>query len=137
MDPEAAARRWAETWERGWAEHDVDAIAALYADGAVFLTSPFREPRFGAEGVREYVEWAFADEASADVRFGSPVVAGNRATVEWWVVSRSSVGEDSTLAGISLLRFDPNGLVSEQYDYWHEEPGRREPHEYFGRWPRR
>src|SRR5918999_4149515 len=105
MDPGEAAPSWAETWERGWAEHDVDAIAALYADGAVFLTSPFRELRFGPEGVREYVEWAFADEASADVRFGAPIVAGDRATVEWWAVSRSSRGDDSTLAGVSLLRF--------------------------------
>jgi SnoaL-like domain len=115
----------------------VDAIVALYADGAVFLTSPFREAKVGPEGVREYVEWAFADEADADVRFGEPVVAGERAAVEWWAMSRSIGGENSTLAGVSLLRFDSAGRVSDQYDYWHEEPGRREPHEHFGRWPQR
>jgi hypothetical protein len=68
------------------------------------------------------------------VRFGEPVVAGEPATVEWWAVSRSPEGE-STLAGVSLLRFGADGLVVEQYDYWHVEPGRRPPHEYFGRWP--
>jgi ketosteroid isomerase-like protein len=131
-----AARRWAETWEHGWAAHDVEAIAALYADGAVFLTAPFRETRLSPAGVREYTEWAFADEAGAEVRFGKPVVAGDgRAVVEWWTVSRSTAGEDSTLAGVSLLRFGADGLVVEQYDYWHVEPGRRAPHEHFGRWP--
>jgi ketosteroid isomerase-like protein len=33
MDAELAARRWAETWERAWPGKDIDAIAALYADG--------------------------------------------------------------------------------------------------------
>jgi hypothetical protein len=69
------------------------------------------------------------------VRFGEPVVAGERAAVEWWTVSRSSEGRESTLAGVSLLRFSADGLVAEQYDYWHVEPRRRRPHEYFGRWP--
>jgi hypothetical protein len=31
-----------------------------------------------------------------------------------------------TLAGVSLIRFDENGLVAEQRDYWHIEPGRSE-----------
>ncbi len=98
----------------------------------MFRTSPFREPGFGPAGVREYVEWAFADEERADTWFGDPVVAGRCATVEWWAVSNAS-GADTTLAGISLLRFDEDGLVVAQSDYWHEEPGRREPHEHFGR----
>jgi hypothetical protein len=28
-----------------------------------------------------------------------------------------------------MLRFDEQGLVVESRDYWHMEPGRREPHE--------
>ena len=137
MSPERAARRWAETWQRGWAEHDVEAIVALYAEGAVFLSSPFREPRCGPERVRGYVEWAFGDETAAEVRFGKAVVADSRAIVEWWAVSRSAEGSETTLAGVSLLRFDADGLVREQYDYWHAEDGRRPPHERFGHWPRR
>jgi hypothetical protein len=87
----------------------------------------------GPAGFRQYVEWAFADEESAVTWFGEPVVAGERAAVEWWAVSTAG-GRDETLAGASLIRFDPDGLVAEQYDYWHAEPGRREPREDLGRW---
>ena len=128
MTPEEAAALWAETWERGWREHDVDAIAALYAEGAVHYSAPFREP-----GVpRRYVEWAFSDEERADVWFGEPVVTGDRAAVPWWAVSTTTAGDES-LAGVSMIRFGPDGLVVEQYDYWNMEPGRHEPHDHFGR----
>jgi hypothetical protein len=82
--------------------------------------------------VRGYVEWAFADENSADVWFGEPIVAGDRAAVAWWAVSVTGSGEE-TLAGVSVVRFDGDGLVLEQNDYWNMEPGRREPPANFGR----
>ena len=128
MTAEEAARRWADVWARGWREHDVDAIAALYAPGAVHHSAPFRE----AGNPREYVEWAFSDEERADVWFGEPVVAGGRAAVPWWAVSTTSAGDES-LAGVSMLRFRADGLVTEQLDYWNMEPGRHEPHDAFDR----
>jgi hypothetical protein len=33
---------------------------------------------------------------------------------------------EQTVAGTSLLRFGPDGLVVEQRDAWADEPGRRE-----------
>jgi hypothetical protein len=84
--------------------------------------------------VREYVEWAFADEARAETWFGEPVVAGDRAAGEWWAVSEEKEsGRIVTLAGASLIRFGADGLVREQDDYWNEEEGRREPPGGFGR----
>jgi ketosteroid isomerase-like protein len=125
---EDAARRWTETWERGWREHDVDAIVALYADEALHRSAPFRDPGRGPGGVRAYVEWAFSDEERADVWFGEPIVAGDRTAVTWWAVSETGSGEE-TLAGVSVIRFDADGLVAVQDDYWNMEPGRHEPHE--------
>jgi hypothetical protein len=121
METADAARRWAEEWARGWREHDCDRIDALYAEGASFRSAPFRE----LQHPRAYAEWAFGDEDSAEPHFGEPLVSGDRATVEWWAVSASD-GKESTLAGVSLLRFDESGLVVDQRDYWHLEPGRRE-----------
>jgi len=128
MDTEAAARRWAQEWEHGWREHDLDRMAALYAPGVRYHSSPFRE----LDDPRRFAEQAFEDEDAADVSFSEPVaVGGDRAVVEWWAVSRSD-GDETTLAGMSLLRFDENGLVCEERDYWHEESGRREPSDEWG-----
>jgi hypothetical protein len=38
-------------------------------------------------------------------------------------------GTPSTLAGCAIARFDRDGLVTEVRDYWHVEPGRRQPPE--------
>ena len=117
MDTAEAARRWAAEWERSWREHDVDAIDALYAEGCVFRSAPFRAPQVP----REFVEWAFSDEESADVQFGNPIVEGDRAAVEWSAASTLKSGEVERLAGVSLLRFDNDGLVVEECGYWHSE----------------
>jgi len=117
-----AARAWVEAWELGWRTHDVELIAARYADGAVFRSHPFREP----EDARAYVERVFAEEeAEPEVWFGEPISDGDRAAVEYWAIVRYE-GRDHTLAGTTLLRFDADGLVVEHRDYWALEAGRRE-----------
>jgi hypothetical protein len=98
-------------------------VAALYARGAVFRSEPFRE----VQDPRAYAEWAFASErGEPDPRFAPPhVAADGRAAVEYWAVVRDESGE-STIAGVALLRFDEDGLVVEQRDYWNESEGHRE-----------
>jgi SnoaL-like protein len=122
VNASAAAKRWAEIWARAWPTADVGAIASLYAPDAVFYSHPFRE----RQGPAEYVKWAFADQAEAECRFGEPVVADDRAAVDWWAVITSRDGSIQTVAGTSLLRFDAAGLVVEQRDAWGEADGRRE-----------
>ena len=112
---------WVDTWAKGWVASDVDSIAALYADDAVFYSHPFRD----RQRARDYVEWAFSDQASAQCRFGVPVVDGDRAAVDWWAEVVSADGSLETLAGTSLLRFAPDGRVVEQRDVWASTPGRR------------
>lgn len=122
MKVAAAAKRWVEIWARAWPVADVGAIASLYAPDAVFYSHPFRK----RQGPAEYVEWAFADQAGAECRFGEPVVSDDRAAVDWWAVITSHDGSRQTVAGTSLLRFDAEGLVVEQRDAWGEEDGRRD-----------
>ena len=121
MDAEAAARAWVEGWTKGWSSSDADAIGALYAEGAVYQSHPFREPEKSA---RDYALRAFADEELVECRFGEPVVVRDRAAIEYWAIL-SSEGDEETLAGIALIRFGPDGRVVEQRDYWSMEPGRR------------
>ena len=111
MDCREAAQRWAEVWERGWREHDADAIAALYADGAFWQQHPFREPEPG------YLARVFAEEESAVCRFGRPIVDGDQAAIPWSAQTKLVDGGTEDLAGVSLLRFDGNGLVLEHRDF--------------------
>jgi ketosteroid isomerase-like protein len=122
VDASAAAQRWADVWAEAWPAADVDAIAALYAEGAIFYSHPFRD----RQPPREYVDWAFSDQADAECRFGEPVVSGDRAAVDWWAVMTTKDGSVESIAGTSLLRFDDDGLVVEQRDAWALEPGRRD-----------
>jgi SnoaL-like domain len=123
MDAEAAARAWVEGWTEGWENADPEAIGALYAEGAVYRSHPFREPEKSAG---DYAWRAFADEELAECRFGEPVVHGDRAAVEYWAVLRAD-GDEETLAGIAVLRFGADGRVVEQRDYWAMQPGRAAP----------
>lgn len=114
MDTREAARRWAGTWERGWNEHDAAAILALYADGADWSQAPFRP----VEAPRDYLDRVFAEEASAQASFEEPLVDGDRAAIEWRGDTKLTDGGEEHLAGVSLVRFDADGLVVEQHDFW-------------------
>ena len=112
MEARDAASRWADVWQRGWHDHDREAIAALYADDAYWQQHPFRKPEPG------YLARVFDEEESAQCEFGTPLVDGDRAAVTWNAQTRLVGGGTEDLVGISLLRFDPDGLVVEQRDIW-------------------
>ena len=118
VDARDVARRWAAIWP-GVAAADVDAIAALYAQDAVFYSHPFRD----RQGPAEYAAWAFADQAllSAARR-----ASRGRTASSGRLVGRRHCQERSvqSLAGTSLLRFDAAGLVVEQRDAWAETAAR-------------
>jgi hypothetical protein len=101
---------------------DVGTVAGLYAADAVFFSHPFRE----AQTPAEYAAWAFADQSHAECRFGEPIVSGDRAAVDWWAAISARDGSVETVAGTSLLRFAPDGLVVEQRDAWASEAGYHE-----------
>ena len=104
------------------ATRGVGRVSDLYAAGAILHLLPFREHR----PPREYVTEAFDDQAEAVCRFGSPIVDGDRAAVDWWGVITSRDGSVESIAGTSLLRFGDDGSVVEQRDAWESVPGHRE-----------
>jgi hypothetical protein len=128
VDVHATARRWKETWERAWPDRDVDAIASLYADGALYRALAFRKPDSGVAGVRRYLEENFGVEEEIECWFGEPIVSASRAAVEWWGTWVEG-GRRLTLAGTTVLRFDQNGQVVDHRDYWNEVERREPPYE--------
>jgi ketosteroid isomerase-like protein len=123
MDAEAAARAWIEAWERSWRALDADLLVPLYTPDAVHRSHPFREPG----NPIEYARWALAEEeGEPEVWMGDPVVHGDRAAIEWWAVVIEN-GKQISLAGTSIMRFDEDGRVTEQRDYWGQAEGRTPP----------
>src|SRR5205814_1155494 len=101
---------------------------ALYAEGCVHRSAPFRQPYRGRAGVREYLVGAFADESGVvEVRFGTPVVDGDRGSVEYWATLLDRDGAPVTLAGSAFAHFGSDGLITETRDYWHETSGHVPP----------
>jgi len=134
VDTLEAARRWAKAWKDGWEALDPEPIMSLYAPNAVHWTEPFREPARDARQVRAYVERVLGEEEDPRVWMSAPIVEGDRASVSWWASLRENAA-DTTLAGTSILRFDTDGLVIEQWDAWNQVGERREPPDWssFGR----
>jgi nuclear transport factor 2 (NTF2) superfamily protein len=118
------AKRWATTWEQAWMAADVDTIAALYTDDAIYRSGPDREPEIG--GARGYLTRVLFDESDVRCYFGHPIASGQRAAVEWWAMLHDS-GQSITLAGTTVLTFNDDGLVINHVDYWTQLEGRVEP----------
>jgi len=72
------------------------------------------------------VERVFLEEDDPHVWMGDPIVDGRRAAVSWWA-SLIEEGAEATLAGTSVLVFDADGLVTEQWDAWNQAGHRAEP----------
>jgi ketosteroid isomerase-like protein len=123
---------WIEDYAEAWRRRDPEAAAGLFAEDAVYRSSPFRPPTVGGAGIRDYWASATATQEDLDLRFGEPVVHGTRVAVEWWATMRDE-GEDVTLPGCLVLRFRSDGRCEELREYWHLESGRVEPPEGWGR----
>jgi hypothetical protein len=123
MDTVTAARRWADTLRRCWPSSDPEPFLDLYADGSVYRTVPGETEEDGREHMRRSLALG---EPNPDVWVGEPVVAGDRAVVEWWAVITIE-GADRSFAGSAWVRFDEAGLIVEEHDYWRQVEGRVEP----------
>jgi nuclear transport factor 2 (NTF2) superfamily protein len=119
MEPNDAARAWVDAWMQGWLGHDADVIASRYAESCEFRSHPFREAVRGRERARSYALQAFAEERGAEPTFGEPIVdPDGRAAVEYRADIKALGGKELRLAGVTVLRFDEAGFVTEHRDYW-------------------
>jgi hypothetical protein len=132
MDATAAARRWADTWQREWPNAAVEALWNLYDRDVRYLADPFGEVIRGAPDLRRYFADVFAEEAELTAWIGEPIVEGQRASIEWRATLLEN-GQPVSIVGTSTLRFDAAGLVVEQRDTWNQSNGQTPPPEGWGR----
>lgn len=117
---------WLDAYKAAWEGRDADAAAALFSSDSLYREQPYAEPFHGPQGVHDYWTGVTATQSDIVFRYGTPVVSGNRAAVEWWVTMLNG-GAEVTLAGEFLLIFDDAGLCRELREYWHFSEGRLEP----------
>ena len=118
-------------WTRSWPRGEVEPIASLYAEDALYRALAFREPDVGLSAIRRYLTENFEAEEDVECRFGEPLVDGDSATVEWWA-GWTEDGESLTMAGATLLRFDDEGQVVDHRDYWNQQERRSAPYAGWG-----
>lgn len=117
---------WADAYRRAWETADAQAAAALFVENANYRSNIFEEPHAGRRGIEDYWRTVTAAQSEVTVRMGSPFVDGNRVAVEFWTTMFVS-GDEVTLPGCLLLRFDDDGLCTDLREYWHRLAERRQP----------
>jgi ketosteroid isomerase-like protein len=120
------ALSWLEAYRVAWEDKDADAAAALFAERATYRSNIFEEPYEGRDGVRRYWQTVTATQEDVRVLMGKPFTDGDRVAAEFWTTMRND-GDDVTLPGCLLLRFDEDGSCRSLREYWHFQPGRFEP----------
>jgi hypothetical protein len=108
---------WLARYRRAWIERDADAASRLFTEDATYREQPFEDPFVGRAAIRDYWARVTAAQTSVELRYGRPLVEGNRLAVEWWANLQTSDGP-LTLAGEFLLLFVESGDCRELREYW-------------------
>lgn len=118
--------KWLDSYRDAWHSRDPEAAAALFAPGSRYFEKPYDEPFNGPEGVRDYWTKVTSTQDELNLRWGTPLVVGNRAAVEWWVTLLNH-GAAVTLAGAMILVFGDDGLCAELREYFEFSEGHQTP----------
>lgn len=122
---------WVESYRLAWENADSEAAGALFSLDSRYRSNIFEEPHEGRAGVEEYWRNVTAAQSDVSVRMGAPFIDGPRVAVEFWT-KMLVAGDELTLPGCLLLRFDDAGLCTDLREYWHTLPELRDPPDGWG-----
>jgi hypothetical protein len=108
---------WLDGYRRAWEQADTPAVLGLFTADATYRSHPLRPAHTGRRGIADYWARATADQQDVRVRFGDPIVDGDRVAAEWWTLMRAD-GTPVTLVGCLLLRFAPDGRCQALRECW-------------------
>jgi ketosteroid isomerase-like protein len=123
---------WLAGYRRAWEEADTAAVLGLFTEDASYRSHPLRPAHAGHDGIAAYWTRVTTDESGVRVRFGDPIVDGDRVAVEWWTTMHEG-GRPVTVAGCLLLRFAADGRCQALRECWHETGELLEPSPGWGR----
>jgi hypothetical protein len=110
---------WLEAYRRAWEEADTRAIPGMFTQEASYRAHPLGMAHTGHDGIADYWTRATAGQQDGQVRFGDPIVDGDRVAAEFWTIMRSD-GSPVTVAGCLLLALVPGGRCRSLRECWHE-----------------
>jgi len=119
-------RELIDTFGKGWERGDVDTIASVFADDAVFVETPFSQPDRGIAAIRAY--WKDIPLYQAETHFSSGEIysAGPWFATEFrCTFRRRRTGEPIDARG-AIFCETKDGKISEMRMYWHRYAGGKE-----------
>jgi ketosteroid isomerase-like protein len=123
---------WIEAYRRAWEQADTPAAVALFTPDASYRSHPLRPTHAGSDGIAAYWSEVTADQRDPRVRFGDPIVDGDRVAVEWWTTMLAG-GDPVSLAGCLLLAFAADGRCRDLRECWNLTEGLVDPPPDWGR----
>jgi ketosteroid isomerase-like protein len=130
-------RSWLVRFGDAWEARDAEALAGLFAPGALFEVQPFETPLRGKPQIREHWSERFAGQA--DAAFQAEVLGvGETYGVAHWRTTFRPATDDPTTAvsvnggianagpavaaidGVLMAAFDPRGRCTSLRQWWHE-----------------
>jgi uncharacterized protein (TIGR02246 family) len=117
---------WLDQYRSAWIARDADAAGDLFTEDATYREQPFEEALVGRDAIRQYWSTVTRTQSAIELRYGTPLVAGNRVAVEWWA-NLLNDGSPVTLAGEFMLVFDESGRCRELREYWTIATSRIDP----------
>lgn len=125
-DTRALGRELVDTFGKGWAKGDVPLLMSVFHDDAVFIETPFSDPRKGREAILLY--WRDVPVHQAEVTFtsGEIFAAGPWFSAEYKVSFRRRRTGEWVEARGAMFCETSGGRISELRMYWHRWAGGRE-----------
>jgi len=119
-------RTLVDTFGKGWAKGDIPLLMSVFSDDAVFIETPFTQPRTGREAILQY--WRDVPVHQAEITFtsGEVFTVGPWFSAEYKVTfRRRRTGEWVEVRG-AMFGETADGRITELRMYWHRWAGGRE-----------
>ena len=125
-DTAGLGRTLVDTFGKGWAKGDVPLLMSVFGDDAVFIETPFAQPRAGRDAILNY--WRDVPVHQAEVTFTSGEVfsVGQWFSAEYKVTFRRRRTGEWVEARGAMFCETAGGKISELRMYWHRWAGGRE-----------
>lgn len=118
-DTRDLGRALMETFAGGWAKADVPRLMSVFAENAVFVETPFSEPRKGLAEVRSYWVDVPYHQSEIAVSIGEIYAAGPWFSTEFKAVFRRRRTGEWVEARGAIFCETEQGRITEMRMYWH------------------